>query len=132
MFIIKSLAALLHLTLVTAAPRPYPVPNAVPDKTHPELAARTMPLTPPNWTPVINAALSDGQSFGAAGQNNWIVRYPPVSKHPPFPEYSDHHYRELLLIVVVVCVCATGERPLPKRSRCVENMQYRGIRVVRN
>ncbi|KAF8427346.1 hypothetical protein EV426DRAFT_403832 [Tirmania nivea] len=79
MFIIRSLATLFLLTHATAFPRPQPGPNAAPDKTHPELAARTMPLTPPNWTPVINTALSDGQAFGAAGQNTWIVRYPPAN-----------------------------------------------------
>ncbi|KAF8457197.1 hypothetical protein BGX38DRAFT_1326954 [Terfezia claveryi] len=79
MFFIKSLVAFFHLSLVYAVPKPFPLPNPIPDKTHPELAARTMPLTPPNWTPIINAALADGQSFGAAGQNNWIVRYPPAN-----------------------------------------------------
>ena len=63
---------LLFLTTwVAAVPKPA--------RTRPELAKRTMDDTPPNWTPVISAALGKGLSFGLVGQNSWITLYPPVS-----------------------------------------------------
>lgn len=69
---IKALTTLLLVALVAAVPKPQP------DRTSPELAARTMPTTPPNWTPAILASLDDGEHFGAPGQNTWVTRYPPA------------------------------------------------------